>query len=258
MSIVLKPSVILFLLFWGFMPFAAGQVVNIESKRMRTDSVRWSGFGDLGISFSENDDRTLFKFNADAGLQWKSKSLKTIVLFLTSYTTSRSRDVDFVDILFGHLRWNHSLSKLFRWEAFQQYQSNPPLGIKARSLSGTGPRMKFLNKEHLAGYLGTHYMYELEVQKGTGVTLHQHRSSSYVSFSLFFPKWRFEFVTTTYYQPIWGKASDFRFSTENQLMVNITKNLSWNGDFHFFYDAVPPEGIRKRALALSQGLKYQF
>lgn len=234
------------------------QIVNIESRRMRTDSVRISGFAQLGLSLIKNDDLSLFQFSGDAAVQWKSKDLKTEILFLSSYKTSRSRQVDYVDVLFGHLRLTRELSPFFRWELFQQYQKNPPLGISSRILTGTGPRIKFLNTDRFSGYFGTHYMYETEIQQESGRMLRHHRSSSYMSFTIQFPSLKSELVTTTYYQPEWGNASDFRVFSESQLLLTLTQNLVWRTDLQIFFDRAPPEGIRRKAMSLIQGIKYQF
>ena len=236
----------------------SAQVVNIESRRMRTDSVRLAGFAKASLAYTENDNLSLLEVNADAGAQWKSRDLNTDVLLLASYTITRSRSVDYIDVLFGHLRFTRQLTPFLRWEAFLQCQKNPPLGITARLLSGTGPRLKFMDKKHFSAYFGTHYMFEHEVQSTTDIRLNQHRSSSYLSFSLRVPAIKMELISTTYYQPVWGDAPDFRVSTESQLCFSITEDLIWNTDLQWFYDSEPPEGIRNRSLKLIQGLKYQF
>lgn len=113
------------------------------------------------------------------------------------------------------------------------------VNIEDRWLFGIGPRLKFLNTEYFSGYFGTHYMYELERQVEGNITNYHHRSSSYLSLTLKVPEWKSKLITTTYFQPEWGNAADFRVSSEIELQLTITDNLTWNSDFLIFYESEP-------------------
>jgi hypothetical protein len=73
-------------------------------------------------------------------LQQKSKNLKNYLL-LANAELSKARNEAFEKAAFLHLRFNHKFSKLLRREAFTQVQSNLPIGVKLRFLTGTGPRL---------------------------------------------------------------------------------------------------------------------
>lgn len=257
-SMKLPATVVILCTCLVFTTVTTAQVVNIEARRMQTDSVRLKGFAHFAFSYSENDDLNLLVLSGDAGVIWKSKNLKTELLVLGNYATSRSENVNYINALFTHARVTHKISRIVRMEAFQQFQKNPPIGIDRRTLSGVGPRFKILNLDFLSAYLGTHYMFEIEqVVEQNEATTH-HRSSSYLSLSLKPASKKIEFITTTYFQPEFGSFADFRVSSDNQLNVNLSKILALTTSFRLFYDSKPPEGIMSRSMNLSQGIKFNF
>ena len=48
------------------------QVVNIEAKRLKTDTIGWKGSADLGFSMGKQKE-TFFMMSANAHVQYKSK-----------------------------------------------------------------------------------------------------------------------------------------------------------------------------------------
>jgi hypothetical protein len=231
------------------------QIVNIESKRIQSDSIRRSGSMNFNLSFSENNNRRLFQVSGATTAQIKSKSLKSIWLILASGDLSRAQGSDLSNSGFLHLRYNYKFSSLFRWEAFQQVQYNQVLGFSFRSLTGMGPRFKFLKSKKLFAYIGTLLMYEYEQPQDNGISIERHfRQSSYVTMNLSFEKAGIELVSTTYYQPGWHTIADYRLLNESGIDFRISKVLSFRTGFTLLYDSRPVEGIEKRALRLTQGI----
>jgi len=251
---------LVFLLVLGAGFNSYGQVVNIENRRMHTDSVRLAGNASLSFSYTENNNKQLLVTRNALALQAKSKSLKDIYLILANLDFSRANRSAFSNAAFFHLRYNRKMSKLLRWEVFGQMQYNRVLGIQNRILAGTGPRLKIFSGEHSAAYWGTLYMYEYEATTGAiPVLSRDHRLSTYFSatFGLqpFLPG---ELITTTYYQPRFNLISDFRLSHETSLELNITRKLRATTRLNYFYDAAPPAGISGRAVAIEQGFRIGF
>lgn len=253
----------LFLLLIMFLSCSAAlraQVVNIESRRMHTDSVRRAGSLSLGLSFTENNGKQLFVTRNALALQSKSKSLRDIWLVLANLDLSKADGAAFSNSAFLHLRYNRKMSGLLRWEAFTQAQYNRVLGIGSRWLAGTGPRLKLFSTEKSALYWGNLYMFEYEATTANfPIISRQHRLSAYLSATFdLSPTLPGELITTTYYQPRLNRLADYRLSHETSLELNITKKLRATTRLYYFYDAVPPSGIAGRALAVEQGFRVGF
>ena len=236
------------------------QVVNIENRRMHTDSVRIAGSASITFSFTENNNKQLLVTRNALSLQWKTKSLRDLFLILGNYDLSRANSTSFSNAAFLHVRYNRKISKVLRWEAFSQLQYNRVLGIATRALTGTGPRWKFLHGKSSSAYLGTLYMLEYEeTSSAVPIRSRDHRLSSYFSTSVDLPKWLpGELISTTYYQPQFGKWADFRVSHETSVELAVNKKLRATTRFNYFFDSKPPEGIARRALGVEQGFRVQF
>jgi hypothetical protein len=236
------------------------QVVNIENRRMHTDSVRTAGSLSLGLSFTENNGKQLFVTRNALALQSKSKSLRDIWLVLANLDLSKADGAAFSNSAFLHLRYNRKMNRLLRWEAFTQAQYNRVLGIGSRWLAGTGPRLKLFSTEKSALYWGNLYMFEYETTTAASpVISRQHRLSAYLSATFDLnPALPCELISTTYFQPRLDRLADYRLSHETSLELNITKKLRATTRLYYFFDAAPPAGIAGRALALEQGFRVGF
>ena len=96
------------------------QLVNIESIRMQTDSIRFVLKSDFLFNYSNNDGVYIYRFNVGLNTQYKTKNLKDIFFFLGNAALVRSQDQDFQNSWFIHLRYNRKLNKSLRIEAFIQ------------------------------------------------------------------------------------------------------------------------------------------
>ena len=137
-----------------FVSISHAQLVNIESKRMQTDSIRFVLRGDFSFSYDNYDGDYIYRIGSSLSTQVKSKDLKKIYFLLGNYNLIRSEAQDFQNTWFLHLRYNHKLSNLFRFEAFVQSQNNQLLAINSRNLVGAGLRFKLISKDHIRLYLG--------------------------------------------------------------------------------------------------------
>ncbi len=236
---------------------AKAQLVNIEARRIHSDSVRRAGEFNFDYSYSDVNNKKLTVFNTALVLQQKSKNLKDYLLLLANAELSKARKEDFENAAFLHLRFNHKFGKLLRWEAFTQLQSNLPIGIKIRYLSGTGPRLKLLSNRFINVYAGCLYMLEYEKTTG-GTNTTGHRNSTYISFSAEIPGIRAELISTTYFQPLFASLQDHRILSENRLDFYITKRFKVQTSFRYFFDSKPPEGINNQTVSFKQGFGWKF
>lgn len=233
-----------------------GQLVNIEIRRMQTDSVRHAGNLNISFSYTDNNNKSLLVSKNSLAYQYKNKSLKNIFLVLGDFSISRSSSQDYTNAAFGHLRYNRKINSWLRWEMFSQMQYNHLLAVKFRSLLGTGPRFKWMNRKKITSYLGTLYMFEYEETQETIPQIHRHhRMSCYLTLDIDIPGIGGEIVSTAYYQPRINLLNDFRFLQQTKLVFSITKRVKWNTGFSFLYDSFPPEGVSARAISIDQGLR---
>lgn len=231
------------------------QIVNIESKRLQSDTTGW--LGSIGTSFQlENSAVKVININAEAQLEYKA--LRSLYLFLANYNLLKGEGKTFQNNLFYHFRYNYKLNNLLRWEAFTQMQQNNIAGIKSRFLIGTGPRFKISGTEKLALYASTAIMYENEHELTKPITIHKDiRSSNYVS-TTWRPKENLDVVTTIFYQPLYKDLSDFRLLHELSLNFKFTRNFSFVTTWNYLFDSEPAVDIPREIFTLKNGVRYTF
>ncbi len=239
-----------------FCPFFIlnAQLVNIESQRMQVDSVRFILKSDLLFDYSNNNGDYLSQFTANISTQLKSKDLKRIFMFIGSYNTERSKDQDFQNSFFLHLRFNQKITNVFRFEAFIQDQYNALLNINKRKLVGAGLRFKFISTPTVKAYFGNAYMYEHEKIDDSETEYYNNRNSSYVSFTINFPKSKVNLTETFYFQPKYSDISNHRVFQQLQAQFPINKFLSFTTQFTYFYNSFVPDIARDYSSDLSLGL----
>jgi len=234
---------------------AQSQVINIEDKRIKTDTVGWSGSGELSLYANKNNDM-LVSLQTDLHLQYKSK--KSLLLLLTDIATVQVNETErFVNSGFQHVRYNYKIKDRFVWEGFVQGQYNEPLAIDYRFLAGTGPRFKVFGTDTFRLYVASLYMYEREGNPGEVEDQNNHRMSSYVSFTLS-PTEKFSLVSTTYYQPRLDDFADRRISTTLDLKSYITDNLYMKINYNLLDDSRPAEGVVETIYEFTAGVGLEF
>ena len=235
--------------FWG-----AAQVVNIESKRIITDTTGWSGGFQLNSSVIQNKKK-LFSFGSKTHVQWKP-TRKNLFLLVGEYGLTKGSQNTFQDYGFGHLRYTRRLNKRFALESFAQAQYNKANSLKYRGLLGAGPRYELVSSKVLKVFVASLFMLERDIAVD-GAFFEGGRLSSYVSFT-YSPNTLFQIVNTTYYQPRVTELSDYRISGEAKLLWKIHKHLSFVSSYYYSYDEYPPEGAPKQNIRLNNGLKFSF
>jgi hypothetical protein len=231
-----------------------GQVINIENRRLHTDSVRKAGDINVAFLLNSTNGNNIMTFRGNALVQLKSRDYKHLWLGLANYDFAKAAKDNFVNAFFIHLRYNFRISSLIRWEAFVQSQRNLPLGIRFRNIVGTGPRFKVGLGKNAEFYLGTSVMFEHERTAPPDDKISTDlRSSNYVSLNIRFPKINGSFTSTSYFQPLYRDFSDHRIMNDSRFSFRITEKLQVYTNFSYFYDARPPVGIRKSTLNLEQG-----
>jgi hypothetical protein len=226
-------SITIILIFVSQALFA--QIINIEGRRMQTDSLRFVLNNDLYISFDSIDDDELYQISNDLSTQFKSKDLKKIYFIIGNYNLIHSAGSDLRNSWLLHLRFNYKLSPLFRIEAFAQSQYNEFSNINRRNLVGAGLRFKLISKEKAALYIGNSYMYENEKILAINTKFYHHRNNTYASFNATVSKSNIEILNTVYYQPLYEDFSNYRVLNQFKIEVPISEKFSINTILNYTY-----------------------
>ena len=208
------------------------QLVNIESKRMHTDSIRFVLTSDILFSYTDNNGEYVLQTNGNASVQYKSKQLKDVYFLVGNVNVVRTQDEDFQNSWFAHFRYNRKLSKQWWAEGFAQSQNNQQLIITQRNLIGAGLRFQFLTKDHTQAYFGNSYMYETEFIKSLDQRFYNHRNSSYLSVNQTFKNVNLNLIGTVYFQPLYRNFSNHRILAQLKAELPLTKILSFSAQYN--------------------------
>ncbi|MFT6795025.1 MAG: hypothetical protein ACJART_000156 [Maribacter sp.] len=234
MKFILKPIRTITCISLFFLGYSLqAQLVNIESKRMHTDSIRFVLNSDLLFNYTDNNGAYIFQIGSNLSAQVKSKNLKSIYFLIGNINLIRSKSEDFQNSYFMHARFNQKLSKLVRLEAFLQNQNNKQLTITRRNLLGIGLRFKLLSTTTTQAYFGNSYMYEIEVIESTMQKFYNHRNSSYVSLNHSFKKLNLDITGTLYFQPLYNNIGNHRILSQFKAEVPLTKKISFSALYNY-------------------------
>ena len=233
-------------------------MVNIESQRMQNDSVRFALKSDLLFNYADNNGSYIIQIGSTIAAQLKAKNLNKTYFFIGNYNRIRSKNEEFQNSWFFHLRYNHKLSNLLRLEAFVQNQNNTQLTITSRNLIGAGVRLKFVSTENGKAYFGNSYMYEIERIGETKQQFYNHRNSSYVSLSQHFKKSNLDLIGTVYFQPLYQDIGNHRILAQIKAELPISARLSFSALYNYFYANFSQSGTADYSSTLKLGLTFQI
>ncbi len=245
---------ILFLTLCSFSAFS--QIVNIESLRATQDSNGFHGVENFNVDYVRNTKELLTLTN-NLSLQYKRN--KNVYMFLNTFDVSLANDEVLEQNGFFHFRYNYKINTWLTLEALAQYQTNAPLRIQHRFLTGLGPRITLLKKDRNSVYVGALVLYEYDDEAANDVVHQDARLSSYISYSLQLDK-RVEWSTVGYYQPRLDYWEDFRASLQGRLAIKVFKNFAFNSIINLAYDAFPvvDESIPQLTMKWTNGFSYKF
>ena len=235
---------------------AFSQIVNIESLRATQDSNGFHGVENFNVDYVRNTKELLTLTN-NLSLQYKRN--KNVFMFLNTFDVSLANDEVLEQNGFFHLRYNYKVNDWLTYEALAQYQTNAPLRIKHRVLTGAGPRITLLKKDRNSIYVGALVLYEYDDEAENGIVHNNVRLSSYISYNLQLDK-RVVWSTVGYYQPRLDYWNDFRASLQGRLAIKVFKNFAFNSIINLAYDAFPvvDESIPQLTMKWTNGVSYRF
>ena len=236
----------------------SAQLVNIESRRIQTDSVRFTLTADFSFNHTNNDGIQVNQVDAALTTQLKSKDLRKIYFFLGNYKLIDSEEGNLQNAWFLHGRFNYKFSQLLRFESFIQGQYNQLLVVEQRNLIGAGLRVKWVDKERFTGYAGNSYMYEVEYSERAETTQYHHRNSTYLTLSYAAKSQKFSVTNTVYYQPLYKDLGDYRILEQFRLNIPLSKWLSVFTLYDYYFDSKTPLNTEEYTSNLSIGAGIRF
>jgi Protein of unknown function, DUF481 len=249
----------LFLLLSGILTciVVSSQIVNIESSRMQSDTVGWMGGAGAAVNLTQNT-RQIFGADLETHLQYKTSNDQGLWLMLLNYGFLKVGADRLISNGFAHVRYNRKVNEWLRWEVFGQFQNNSITQIDSRVLAGTGPRFKLVKNKTIRIYAASLLMYEREKEKVTPTISHNDlRSSNYVSFT-WIPKDNLELISTTFFQPLYKKLSDYRILNQATFRVRATKHFSLSLKWHYLHDKFPAGTAPKTTYTFATGFDYEL
>jgi len=185
-----------------------------------------------------------------------------LVVGIVKGDLGRAAGTRYIAKTFEHLRYRMTVSDLVLLEAFAQHEYDQFRRLELRTLMGVGVALRVLRGKELNLTWGLAYMPEYERlrdddQIDAGREYIFNRASTYLSGAVELDK-RVQLVQTFYYQPRVDELDDYRFLSESQFVVQVTKRLAQTTSLVIAYDSRPPLAIEKLDTTLKSAFTYSF
>lgn len=243
----------LILIFVLFCFYSRSQIINIESKRFLNDTNGWVGSINGNFSAVQNTQQVI-TFGANIHAQYQKG--KSRFLMISDIAFISAANTDFVNSGYQHFRYNYKAANRITLEAFVQAQYNRVLLLDERYLAGLGPRFKLVKKEHFKSYFACLYMFEHQSQDDYRIIKDNNRISAYITFNI--PFSRFDFSSTTFYQPNLAGFNDYRIANNSAIEIFITSKLNFKTELILLYDTRQPPKIPDLTYTVRSGISFKF
>lgn len=260
-------SFVLLLLIFGISVSTTAQIVNVESLRINAKDRKLSGVVDLDFAIRKNKAGQTVVTGTDIGAQWNVNDKNSLIL-LSGYHLTQFNDSDdpsspsknFNNQAFGHLRYNHDISKTVSLELYSQIQWDEIQEIDIRMLNGLGARFELFQNDTASFYYGLSYMLEYEEtsEDPENITTNQHqRLSTYVSGQFRLNPY-LDFNYVLYFQPRPAELADFRLSSDVGLSIRLAGKVHFSTSASLLFDSRPPTTVPKTQYFISNGIRMNF
>ena len=234
---------------------SAQAIVNIESLRMNAEQLGWSS----SINFSGqgkkgNTDKDAVKVGF--GVQFVEEHSRTFLIGSVEYGENSQKKDD--ESYFAHLRHTHDLVPTWAWEAFTQYEAEPLVYDKQRSLLGAGLRKSVQAKElkwHFG--VGAFYEHETAVLNNANLTTDLGRGNFYTTFKHQLND-HASWFGSAYYQPQLDRWNHYRAIATLGAESKLTQLISLSLGTSYGYESSPLASAKKEDLAYQFGIQVNF
>lgn len=244
----------LFSLFATLVFNAQAQVVNIESRRLQTNVLGWSGQGEFGYAYIQNQNAIS---NLNTRLNFIHHTAKQNWLLLADISLIQSNKGDFENAGYQHIRYQYALSSKLAIEAFTQVQFNKQMRLYPRWILGGGPRYTLVEKDSVQLYLGGSLFAEHEALRDPESTNSSERLNCYLSV-VFHQIPNVVIDLFLMYQPRLLKPADRRLQSEIRFDFPVSKHLQCRFAATVFNDTKPPAGVPQTFSSMRSSIIYSF
>lgn len=240
-----------------FSEITQAQVLNVERIRSDSDTTGWVGELGFNLSLNKYNDSVL-KTSGQANSAYFSEKHQYLLISQIDLVNVDGNSL--VSNGYLHLRATFLRKETLSPELFTQYQYNNNLGLQGRALAGAGIRYTFLERENISGRFSTGVMFEHE-EWGLGenqvVVNNLIKSTSNVVIrGRINPQTSLTMIG--YYQARPDRFFEPRATSENQLNMQITRNLTFRVSFTMTYDVEPVIDVPNLTYELKNGLVFSL
>lgn len=233
--------------------------INTEKYRNEKDTTGFSGYIQLNIS-AQTGNVDLQELDPAFRLDYKTQATHSFAIVMGEY--GWKDQAAFSNQALLHIRHVQEISFPFEWEVFGQINYDKARLLLFRDLAGGGLRFNIFKDSRFAFWVGTSYMIEHEKYDLPPTAKHKveqtvNRWSNYLTYSLNI-KTGINFSMVIYYQPRFDLFNDFRVLNENNLSVDLVKNLALSIGFRLYYNSRPPDTIKNTDTKTEMGFSYIF
>jgi putative salt-induced outer membrane protein YdiY len=237
---------------------SAEAIVNMEDLHTGSPKVGLSGKVELAVSSTtgntEKEDYTL-----GTRLQWHKDKVTDYLLLRGAY--GESAGIKTTENSFLHARHIYQFRPRLAAEAYVQAEQDTFARLELRSLAGAGGRFTLYEQEsqgviHLG--LGAYYSKErIDDSYADGGTEKLWRGSTYLILK-YQASENTALVSSTYYQPAFEGADDYRMLEQAAMKVKLNDTLSLVLSADYRYDSKPPIQVEKRDVRYTTSFSLEF
>jgi putative salt-induced outer membrane protein YdiY len=259
-SVFIRFRILPVILLFSLSALPAQAVVSLENLHLQKPAEGFEGEFDLSAGgASGNTDKV--DLSAGTRLQWHLGNHTNFLVM--SYAYGQSNDVRDTNRVFLHARHIIQTSNPLAYELFLQGERDEFGRIAFRRLAGGGARFTLLErKERSTAYLGAGAFYEWETVTETLGTTDTGTESTWRGNLYLVLKYHFNenvrLVSSTYYQPSFDDATDYRALENLVLEISMTDKLGLRVSAVVRYDSRPPQTIEETDVAYRTGINYKF
>jgi putative salt-induced outer membrane protein YdiY len=233
-------------------------IVNMEDLHTGEPKEGFSGNVELSLSnTSGNTEKEDYALGSR--LQWHQGKITDYLLLRGAY--GESAGVKTTENSFLHARHIYQYRPRLAAEAYVQGEQDTFARLEFRGLVGAGGRFTLYQRESRGIVylgLGAYYSQErIDDVYPDGGTDNLWRGSSYLILKYQATE-NTALVSSTYYQPAFEGAKDFRMLEQAAMKVKLNDTLSLVLSADFRYDSEPPVGVEKRDVTYTTAFSLEF